>query len=493
MSDKNGVWYLVKRKPSLWYTILFICIGTIVFLPFVIYRKTLLWNVDGFLQYYAILAKVRQILLSFIKGSGFSFWSWDTGLGADVIGNYALVLCDPFCWIVVFFSDQFLDIAYSVIIILKLYFAGLAMLGFLNYHKKNTRICILIAVGYAFCAYGLFALRQEFFLNQLILFPMLIWGVDRVDDKKSPSLLIISVMLSVAASLYFSYMSALMVIIYIIVKYFVEERGKSVNDFAIRMVKYIIYAIVGGGLALPIILPVLNILFQASTGSGVDKQILPTLKELIRFIPSFAGMMTANSGYSIQNMNMLIVLMVPGIILIPKKKQISRYMFFICVFCAFFPFAQSILNGFSYPSGRWSYVFSFFFAYSAADVLDYGVKNITNYITGVKLWLGMIFCISLFGTVIVKALSMKDFFIITINLFLGLIIFYCLTTEQEIFKQSISKKVFFMTLINIAVIPIIYNSPNLGNDMSVYMSPGEAYEIYESTSLRAIGAVSEGV
>lgn len=233
------------------------------------------------------------------------------------------------------------------------------MLDFLDYHKKNTRICILMSIGYAFCAYGMFALRQEFFLNQLILFPMLIWGVDCVDDKKSPSLLIVSVMLSVATSLYFSYMSALMVIIYIVVKYFVEGKGSTVKDFTIRMLKYIIYAIIGGGLALPIILPALIVLLQASTGSGVDKQIFPTLKELIRFIPSFAGMMTANSGYSIQNMNMLVVLLVPAIILIPKKKQISRCMFFVCVFCAFFPFAQSILNGFSYSSGRWSYILVF--------------------------------------------------------------------------------------------------------------------------------------
>lgn len=107
MSDKNDIWFLLKRKLWVWYTILFIGVGTIIFLPFVIYEKTLLWNVDGFLQYYAILAKVKQILLSFIKGNGFSFWSWDTGLGADVIGNYALVLCDPFCWIVVFFLINF--------------------------------------------------------------------------------------------------------------------------------------------------------------------------------------------------------------------------------------------------------------------------------------------------------------------------------------------------------------------------------------------------
>lgn len=63
---------------------------------------------------------------------------------------------------------------------------------------------------------------------------------------------------------------------------------------------------------------------------------------------------------------------------------------------------------------------SFFFAYAAADVLEYGVKNIFNFIIAVKIWFATIFCVSLFGTIIVKALSMKDFFIIILNLFLEL-------------------------------------------------------------------------
>ncbi|MCM1561782.1 MAG: YfhO family protein [Butyrivibrio sp.] len=475
----------------LWYTVLFVCVGTVIFLPFAVYGKTLLWNSDGYLQYYPVLAKVKQVLTRFIQGKGISFWGWDTGIGADVIGNYALALFDPFCWLAVIFPNQYLDIAYSFIIILKLYFAGLAMLGFMDYHSKRIFVSLLTAVGYAFCTWGLIGFRQEFFLNQLILFPLLIWGTDRVADKKSPALLIISVMMSLVTSLYFSYMSALMVFVYIVLKYFLEEERKSAKNFIVVLGRYMAYVIIGSGLAAPIMLPALYTLLQASTGSAINRHILPTFKELIRFIPSFAGMITVSPNYGYQNINMLSSLMIPAIILMPRKKQISRYMFFVCAFIAIFPPAQSILNGFSYSSGRWSYALAFFFSYAAADALDYGVDKIPGYKRDARLWIGLIFCFSLFDTIIVKAMSMRDFFIITLNLFFGVIMFGYLSKEQELPKYGIHNKVFLVALANMALIPVIYNSPNLGNDMSTYMGLGESHRIYESTALRAAGSIQD--
>ncbi len=489
MSEDKDTLPMSKQKVWIWYSILFAGVGILIFLPFAMYGKTLLWNSDGYLQYYPILVKVKQIITDLIQGKGISFWSWDTGLGADTIGNYALVLCDPFCWLAVLFPEQYLDVAYSVIVILKLYSAGLVMLGFLKYHNKENSVTLLSAVGYAFCTWGLIVFRHEFFLNQLILFPLIIWGVDHVNNKKSPTLLIISVMMSIITSLYFSYISAWIVFAYIVIEYFLNERDKNIKNFIRRIMKFIIYALIGVGLAMPILLPALYSLLQASTGSGMDIRLLPTFKSLVRFIPAFAGVIETSWSYGYQNMNMLLVLMIPALLLTPKKNQISRYMFFLCIFIAIFPPIQSVLNGFSYASGRWSYVFVFFFVYAATDVLDYGIYKIPGYEIGAKLWLEIIFGISLFGTIIVKAITITDFFIISINLFLGMVLLWCLSIEQKYQIQYIPKKVFLITLANISIIPMVYYSPNLGNNMNIFMSSGNTYEIYESTALRATDSI----
>ena len=104
----------------LYYTILFVCIGFIIFLPFVLCGKTLIWNIDGYLQWYPLLAKLKSVFLNW-GGQLSQLWSWDTGLGADLIGNYALILFDPFNYIAIFFPNAYLDVAYSVIIGMKLY------------------------------------------------------------------------------------------------------------------------------------------------------------------------------------------------------------------------------------------------------------------------------------------------------------------------------------------------------------------------------------
>lgn len=490
MSENKGVLPVAKWKVWIWYSALFVGLGVIIFLPFTLYGKTLLWNSDGYLQYYPILVKLKQIITDLIQGKGISFWAWDTGLGADMIGNYALVLCDPFCWLVVFFPKQYLDVAYSVIVILKLYLAGLVMLGFLKYHNKENSVVLLSAVGYAFCIWGLIVLRHEFFLNQLILFPLLIWGVDHVDNKKTPNLLILSVMMSIITSLYFSYISAWIVFVYIVLKYFLEEKNKTIINFTIRIVKFMIYALIGGGLAMPILLPVIYSLLQANTGSGIDFRMLPTFKQLVRYIPAFVGIMDNSYSYGFQSMNMLIVLMIPAII-ITFKKSISGYMFILCAIIAICPPIQSILNGFSYSSGRWSYVFAFFFVYAAADIQDYGIEHIPNYKKSAEIWLEIILCLSLFSTIIVKALSMTDFLIISLNLFFGMIMLNYLSIKQKATEYRVPKKLFLITLVNIVVIPIVYFNPNLGNGMNIYMSPGSAYNIYESTAMRAVDSIRD--
>lgn len=488
MAGDMKVSRLSRGKIWTCYTLLFICVGLVIFSQFLIYNKTLIWTSDGYLQWYAIFAKFKQVVSDFFLGNGFSFWSWDTGLGADLIANYALVLCDPFSYLAVFFPNQCLDVAYTVIVILKMYAAGIAMLGFVRYHGKRTVTCLLCAIGYAFCAWSITCLRHDFFMNQLILFPLLIWGVDRIDDRKSPAVLILSVMASVVTSLYFSYMSAAFVFLYIVLKYFTGDRERSVKDFAIRIVKYIGYAVIGGVLlAGPVLLPVLEGLLGTSTSSGVDMQILPNLKQLLRFVPAMAGNYDVNANYSILGMNILFVLMIPAMILLWKKRKISILMFFLSALFAIFPLMQSVLNGFSYPSGRWCYAFCFFFVYAASDCLEENICHTEKYKKGVYILAAVIFFGSICAGVIGKAISITELLIVLVNLVFGAVMFVMMSGKERRYR----KKLFWAAIANIAIIPFLSFSPNIGNALSVYMTQGACYDIYESVSLKAASSIED--
>lgn len=482
---------LSRSRIWFYYTILFLSVGFIIFFQFALCRKTLIWDTDGYLQWYALLAKVKSIALDLWEGS-FQLWSWDTGLGSDLIGNYALVLCDPFNYVAVFFPNAHLDIAYSVIIILKLYVAGLVVLGFLRYHKKSDGISLLCALGYGFCTWALICLRHEFFLNSLILFPLLIWGVDRVDDRKSPTVLILGIMASVVTSLYFSYMSAIFVVLYVIIKYFLKEGEKTVRDFVLRLLRYIGYAVTGGVLlAGPILIPVLYTLLQASTGSGVDTQILPGIKQLLRFLPSFAGRIDINYNDSIPGISMLFVLMVPAMILLWRKKLISIYLFFLSAIFAIFPLAQSVMNGFSYSSGRWCYVLVFFFIYAASDCMESEILHSPKYKKGTRIWLGILLANTLLASLF-NVVSTMELLVVLVNLCFGFFLFPMLSAEHSKDRNSASRRnILIIALANIAVLPLIAYWPTLGNGMGAYMKHGACYNAYESSAMKEVSSIHD--
>ena len=495
MKQIEGNKMMMQRRNSfrfyILFSIAFLLVSLIIFLPFLIYNKSLVWSIDGYLQWYPLLVKMKSVLIDFFSGNGFPFWSWDFGLGGDFIGNFAHVFFDPFNYVAVFFSKEHMDIAYSLIIILKIYASGLMMLTYLRYHKKTYMVCIIGALGYAFCSWSLMGIRHDSFMTQLVIFPLLILGVDKVEDKKNPLLLIIGTFLSVITSLYFSYMSAIFVFIYIILRYILLEQNKSVLHFIKKMVRYMLYAIVGGVLlAAPILVSVLYSLMRASTEPGVDIMLLPALKDLLRYVPGFAGTYDVNSNSSNIGMSMIFVAMIPAMFMMWKRKKVSIWMFFTGAVILLIPGIQSIINGFSYSSGRWCYAFSFFFVCAAVECLHPVVLSSKKYQYGLGIWLAALLGITIAVQVIFRVMSVADFTLVIINIMFGFAILAIILVDRWKNKKKM-RFLFGTAVVNIIVIALLYYSPGVGSQLDIYMTQGKCYEIYESNSLKAAKKIED--
>lgn len=80
--------YQNKRIRSyIIYTILFCITALIVFAIFIKDNRGFIWNADGFQQHYSIFYDFNQIMRN-----GFHTFSWDMGLGLDVIRTI-FILC----------------------------------------------------------------------------------------------------------------------------------------------------------------------------------------------------------------------------------------------------------------------------------------------------------------------------------------------------------------------------------------------------------------
>ena len=175
-----------KQKSYITYTILFAITALIVFSIFIKNNKGFIWNADGYQQHYTILYDFNQILRE-----GITNFSWDMGLGLDVIGQYSYyVLGDPFAYISLIFPINWLETIYSVLIILRMYCVGLAFVCYCNYHEKESINTSIGAIIYAFCGFILFAgVRHPYFSNAAILLPLTFIGTDRLLKEKKKSLL----------------------------------------------------------------------------------------------------------------------------------------------------------------------------------------------------------------------------------------------------------------------------------------------------------------
>ena len=81
----------------------------IVFSVFVINKRSFVWQDDGLKQHYIILKDFNEKVRNFLSNpsEGLDLFSWNMGLGLDVIGQYSYyVLGDPFAYISLLFPMQ---------------------------------------------------------------------------------------------------------------------------------------------------------------------------------------------------------------------------------------------------------------------------------------------------------------------------------------------------------------------------------------------------
>ena len=479
LSNKNN------KNIYVQYSLLFIAVATFVAVQFIAMNKTMVWSVDGYLQWYAMFAKFKSVFVNLFQGGGLALWQWDIGLGGDLISNFSLVLFDPFSYIALLFPTSMLDIAYSIIVVLKLYVAGLVVLSYLKYKNKSFNMCLIGAISYAFCAWGLASIRHDFFVTQLILFPLIIWGIDKVWKKENPAMLIVSIFFSSTISLYFTYMTAIVVFVYVVVKYFNEREEKTFKYFRKKAISIIGYSVVGALIACPVIGSMLYALVNTSTEAGTTMSLLPGLEDFLRYIPGFAGYIDVNTNYEYMALNGIVLVALP-VVLLFKKKTTAMIMSIVVAVFAFFPIFQSILNGLSYPAGRWCYAIAFFFVVAGIESLELLLNKEFEIKKKFYIAFGVLGALLVVVAWYKKVILPSAIWTWIVNIvFAGLIIAIILQGQK---KETALK---WVVILNTAIFCFTVFSPFFGNDIEIYMDRGENYRAYESSSLSEASKIKD--
>ena len=381
-------WYVI-------YTMLFLIISILLSIPFVKNGISLIWDTygqnggDGFTQHYASVvyfAKyIKNIFYTFINTHELIIPMWDLkiGTGYDIITtlNY-YSFGDPLNIFYIFTPEKYYPYMYSFLILFRLYLSGLFFCFFCFEFKQKKVPVILGAVCYAFCGYALYLpLKHPFFANPMIYLPLLLLGAEKIFRGKRPYLFIVMVIISAISNFYFFYMLTIAVVMYAFVRvlYLYKDKGIFLKKFWHYFIKFVIYYVIGILLSMVIMLPVILAFINSSRASGQVGN-LSIFYNLGYYVFYLSNIFTSKGNSNGMYLGLNVITIISSLLIFKDKSKSGKYLkriLFIVFVCTMFPIFAYIMNGFSYISNRWCFIFLFVVCFISVYVMQ-DIKQVFN-------------------------------------------------------------------------------------------------------------------
>ncbi len=154
---------------------------------------------DMYHQYYPFFVEMRE---SILNGDGL-LWNWSVGLGLDFLGLFAYYLASPLNWLSILVPESMLLGYFSMLLPLKLGFAGLFFALFLKkIFKKDDWSIALFSTFYATCAWALGYQWNIMWVDTFALLPLVMLGMVSLLEKRKFLLYTLSLFSAVIINYY---------------------------------------------------------------------------------------------------------------------------------------------------------------------------------------------------------------------------------------------------------------------------------------------------
>lgn len=370
-----------RMRWLLHYSITFTAACLTVYILHIFYGRTFIYTQsgsgDGLLQHYTALMYYGKWLRGLFKQiflqHRFCVQNWDMGigLGADVIATlHYYGLGDPLNLLSVFVPARYTEVLYHILVILRLYLAGITFWIYCRSHNYEDRVILPGAVIYVFSFYTIvLSVLHPFFLNPLIYFPLVLLGIDRVMVKGKPAVFLLSCMLAAYANFYFFYMVSVLMVLYAVMRYVVLFQSCYSWKHLFGMFgKFVCYYVAAVAAALPVLYPSADLVLSGERVGQAAK--VPVLYEPIYYLKLVIAFVNASAdhyaalGYTSVGLLAVILLFVSTG---KKEKLLFKTAFVLGLLFLAFPICGHVLNGFGYATNRWVWAFCFVVALIVVD------------------------------------------------------------------------------------------------------------------------------
>lgn len=416
---------------------------------------------------------VREILKNILINHDFTIptYNFSLGYGQDIIGTlHYYIIGDPFALLAIFAKPNHAEFAFSLAIMLRIFFSGIAMSVFLRFKKMANYQAFIATFLYVFSGFVLSsAWKHPYFTNPMIYLPLLCLGFEYIFENKGYKLFTFMVFISVISNFYFFYMLTILVFLYAIYRYFEVYSLKDYKLLFSLFVKSVGSYILGIMMGAVIFLPVINQFFNAGRG-GVHPTItlFYTKSFYFNFVKNFISPVYGGGASTVTAFFPIVILAFAAILYLSKQKKnfarLDLLAISLLTVLLLFPLFGSALNGFSYSTNRWMFGYVFFWAFLTAKYLPILVHSVIEQLKRkqfIHIAYIVLFIFTLF--VLLNYQRSPQLYVGVIFLLLYLLVFLLFTNKKQL-KISLSVLVFLNTLVfglfqtNTKINPNLFNN-----------------------------------
>lgn len=217
---------------------------------------------DMYHQYAPFFSEFQHKLTS----QGSLLYSWDIGMGVNFSALYAYYLASPVNWLVILSPKQFLIEFMTILIVIKTGLSGLSFTWYIQKHTgtKTFGSCFF-GIFYALSGYMAAYSWNIMWLDCILLFPVILLGLERLVKEKKGLLYCIALGVSILSNYYISIMICIFMVIYVLALVILDP-PKSGRELAGTAGRFTLYSLLAGGLAAVVLLPEIYALKATASG-----------------------------------------------------------------------------------------------------------------------------------------------------------------------------------------------------------------------------------
>lgn len=196
------------------------------------FGDTTILRMDLYHQYGPLFAE----LYDRVTGLKSLIYSWNTGLGGPFLGNYFNYLASPSAIFMLLFGHKNMPEAIAAMVLVKAAFsAGSFTLYLKKSQGRHDFTTAAFGILYAMCGYFVAYYWNVMWIDAMVYFPLVVYGIERIINRRKPSVYIAFLTLTMLSNYYMGYMTCIFSVIYFLIYYF---SNYEITDLADNTVYY---------------------------------------------------------------------------------------------------------------------------------------------------------------------------------------------------------------------------------------------------------------